>query len=1089
MDFKKIRAENLKDFGGKISEWGDVLLTKLYSDKTHFIYELLQNAEDAKATDVIFNLYEDRLEIEHNGNLFNDKDIYSICRIVDSSKKGDKTKIGKFGIGFKSVYAYTKTPFIHSGHMHFLIKDYVKPCKAKTIKYDNFETVFNIPFNKEDDEEFKLNSYNEIKDKLSNLDTYTLLFITSISKITYYNMITEDVVKYEKKEIAGDNKLKKCQIMHDINNQRIYSENWYIFSEKNDTDFSLNNSYIAFKYAYDEDDKEKIVEVESSPLFVYFPTKKETFYKFLIQGNFETTSSRDDILLNDWNINQFRKISKLVSTVIFKMKKIKLLNMQFLDVLIPKSYFNENSIFSIIFKSIIEILSSEKELIPTNLNNEFANIKNGVLAENKDLLSLLDSAQLSKLLNSNNCKWIDYVPPNSELWKFLKIRLKIRSLNNNDLINHINGDFLRIQSDEWISNFYFFLSKHKNLWEKKYDKDPQKIIYTKKILRTEAGGQVDLFVDNKKNIYYPPKDETSFSTVKKSLITNNDIDRFLRNFGLREPSMKDEIYKFILPLYKLQKRPDKDLNFRHVKKIINYVVDNLDNELIESIMEIEFILAYSYKSKNIAYKKPRELYMPLSFIENRAIEIFYRECDVFLPLNNYQLLFDDKKLKSFYQLIKLSTVPKIETIKHSTYLSDEEKSNLKNSNNVINHGYQEYDYMFPWLNKFFEQITIEKSLFIWSLLIDFKNNYNINIFECKFIYIEKKVEYFIETESKIIRELRKIRWLPDSNVRFFRPEEIKFSFLHKNIVKDSFEAEYLANRLGFFEDELLNLLNKFAPDGKKCNLKKIHLMKKFFNLSDEEKIMKIQSILSEEDIEKSDFNHFKQYGTSENITGDKLSDINKNLNLLNVRKGFNSSEYNIESISTMDFTDLNRNYNIQNSESYLEEKKKKLNSNEDKNITEADKVEIAKWGEEFVMFCLENFYKKKYPKNQFACDFDDASFQIRENRNILVIVKWLNNKNLKDGVGRDIDIIEYDFNQKKNIKSCIEVKSTLSNSKDTFEITGAQLSLAQQMREHYSIHRVYGAGNTKDCRIIVIKNPFEIFLYGGISVDRIIVTI
>ena len=47
-------------------------LTDLYPDNAHFIYELLQNAEDAGASEVQFILNADRLEFEHNGpELFN----------------------------------------------------------------------------------------------------------------------------------------------------------------------------------------------------------------------------------------------------------------------------------------------------------------------------------------------------------------------------------------------------------------------------------------------------------------------------------------------------------------------------------------------------------------------------------------------------------------------------------------------------------------------------------------------------------------------------------------------------------------------------------------------------------------------------------------------------------------------------------------------------------------------------------------------------------------------------------------------------------------------------------------------------------
>ena len=55
------------------------LLTGGYKDPTHFIYELIQNAEDAKAEKVEFLLYADKLVFHHDGKkLFNLKDIRAI---------------------------------------------------------------------------------------------------------------------------------------------------------------------------------------------------------------------------------------------------------------------------------------------------------------------------------------------------------------------------------------------------------------------------------------------------------------------------------------------------------------------------------------------------------------------------------------------------------------------------------------------------------------------------------------------------------------------------------------------------------------------------------------------------------------------------------------------------------------------------------------------------------------------------------------------------------------------------------------------------------------------------------------------------
>ena len=117
-NYKEIAAENIKKYGTDIGKYGPVLLTGLYSDRTHFIYEIIQNAEDAgarigKNVQITFNLFKDRLEVRHNGKLFDEADVRGICGLVEGTKKDNLTQIGKFGIGFKSVYAYTNSPKIY----------------------------------------------------------------------------------------------------------------------------------------------------------------------------------------------------------------------------------------------------------------------------------------------------------------------------------------------------------------------------------------------------------------------------------------------------------------------------------------------------------------------------------------------------------------------------------------------------------------------------------------------------------------------------------------------------------------------------------------------------------------------------------------------------------------------------------------------------------------------------------------------------------------------------------------------------------------------------------------------------------------
>ena len=181
VDYDAIIDENMREHDALVERVG-AFLSGMYSDQTHFILELLQNAEDVNATQVIFRLYRDRLEFEHDGGDFNVKDIKAICKLVFGTKGNDPSKAGKFGVGFMSVYSFTRSPSIHSGDEHFTIENYEQP---RTTQSENSElgTLFVFPFDHL--ERQPEDSYDEISARLQELDVRTILFLRHIREITY----------------------------------------------------------------------------------------------------------------------------------------------------------------------------------------------------------------------------------------------------------------------------------------------------------------------------------------------------------------------------------------------------------------------------------------------------------------------------------------------------------------------------------------------------------------------------------------------------------------------------------------------------------------------------------------------------------------------------------------------------------------------------------------------------------------------------------------------------------------------------------------------------------------------------------------
>lgn len=95
----------------------EALLAETYRDRIQ--YELLQNSDDAGATDVDVTIRPDgSVAWVNNGRPFNADDVEALCRSASSSKtRGDS--IGYRGIGFKSLAAVASRIEVRSGGVSF----------------------------------------------------------------------------------------------------------------------------------------------------------------------------------------------------------------------------------------------------------------------------------------------------------------------------------------------------------------------------------------------------------------------------------------------------------------------------------------------------------------------------------------------------------------------------------------------------------------------------------------------------------------------------------------------------------------------------------------------------------------------------------------------------------------------------------------------------------------------------------------------------------------------------------------------------------------------------------------------------------
>ena len=323
--FNEFAATKRQEIQG-IDRGGDNRIWKFisdhYSDKAHFLYELIQNADDAGATEATFELYSDavdtpgrdRLVFRHNGTKHftitgpaptdgseyeearrNGRlnSVYSICTVGNSTK--DTNDIGKFGIGFKSVFLYTDSPRIYDeDDVRFEITDFVVP---RLLEEEDFtgrnvgETVFEIPFNRTRGDHLPEDPCADILGKLRTLILPTL-FLRHLEKVSWFFGPMSGYYSTTRECLFDAN---------DGTNSHIYEAlaEWKDGDEVSLDEFVLvdrpleQNDALNLTIGFKKEDG-KLVPAEYAP-FCYFSTQVSFGLKFIVNAPFILTSTRESL--------------------------------------------------------------------------------------------------------------------------------------------------------------------------------------------------------------------------------------------------------------------------------------------------------------------------------------------------------------------------------------------------------------------------------------------------------------------------------------------------------------------------------------------------------------------------------------------------------------------------------------------------------------------------------------------------------------------------------------------------------------------------------------------------------------------------
>lgn len=637
-NYEAICEENRENYGTKGAQKSGKLAAGLYDDRTHFIFELLQNAEDALgrrgewngSRKVAFTLTPSRLILSHFGKPFDEADVRSICDIAESTK--NESSIGRFGLGFKSVYTVTDLPEIHSGDEDFAIEDYVFPKRLPHLVRAVDETQIILPLKPED-----TTAVQDIMAGFRHLGPDTLLFLRHIDEINW-NVEKGASGFYLRNipESLGSN-VQRITVIGEEDGQPEVDQSWLVFFR--DVFFSEGHRAGRVEIAFslvavkDASDRWAVQPLATSPLVVFFPTVVESRLGFLVQGPYRTTPSRDNIPRDEpWNQYLVKETSCLLVEAMRWMRDNAMLDVAALRCLpLDRKQFPEGSRFAPMFEAVRKAFQDE-DLLPA-FDGRHVAAQQAKLARTQELRELFSPEQVAALFDSDGATWLsgditqDKAP---EIRQYLMHELDIDEITPTKLLPSLTKAFLEAQSDEWVLQLYGFLSGQEKALRPHLDTVP--------FIRLDDGTHVAAYANGKAQVFLPCDIATSFPTMRRSVCATSEVRSFLNSLGITEPDPVDDVIRNLLPKYQQQEVDVSDdayaADIESIRAAFNTDSAAQKEKLRIALRDTAFVMVIDTGDGKTYVAKPGEAYIAT----DRLQQLFAGVTGILIVDNEYDCL-------------------------------------------------------------------------------------------------------------------------------------------------------------------------------------------------------------------------------------------------------------------------------------------------------------------------------------------------------------------------------------------------------------------------------------------------------------------
>jgi len=803
-----------------------------YTDQAHFVYELLQNADDTMATYVRFNLYNDRLVFAHNGERRfsvsspdsegEDKkngtlgDVNAILSIGNSSKTSEST-IGKFGVGFKAVFQYTSTPYIYDPEICFKIERFIVPVllDSDSPERQSNETLFVFPFNHDVNTPDK--AFEAISDRLQSL-VNPLLFLPSLKEINF--KIDETNGSYRKEIVReydfNETKAEYIKLFKVIDDECEENCLW-LFSRINESDRRYSVGFYLDKDG-------ELCPVEQYA-YCFFQTRETTGLKFIIHAPFLLTDSREGIKAGDeHNEEMIGLLAELAADSLVYLRDIgneegiRLIDDNILNIIPTKSLHETDwwgdvvrkSEFEPFYEEILRAFQTE-QIIPTK--KAYTTAENAYWAYNQTISSVFDEETLQVLEGNPKACWAfaKSAREKSQYTKYVDKVIGDKWFDEERILRRITQRFIESRSVEWLAEFYNWIDETSTRIRK---------CKTLPIFLDSEGHAVQAY-DEKDNLvlFLPTSEDSDYKTVNDELLENADIKAFLTNtMKITKPALKNEVYNKILPKFEKGGSFYSVSDFNKLFEYYAFECPEVEKDhYISDLKKYDIIRYSSANDETNFYRGKVDNYNSIYFPTDELKEYFRAKPSTkFVEIDDYMEVAgkeNEKVLYSFLTKLGVSkrvqvidkTIPEWEARGRTQWKWAHSSGEDEWSETVIDGCSENIRVVGDKKNK-------ANSIFFWNKMVDFINYENIDLNDRlkgyhRYYYYTPRKEKF---DSINVMELRKSKWLCTKSGEFVSPSETHVKALAEGYEISSPSArrfiEFL--KMPFENPELSNLTSE-----------------------------------------------------------------------------------------------------------------------------------------------------------------------------------------------------------------------------------------------------------------------------------------